>query len=113
MKRLCIVSIFLLLGGCTSGLFAEEATKQIDTAELALLQDTLTKAARAQATHVVEVGHYADQITELDITVPEGIALDITQQTLADYCISGTHTSLGSGLWHVSSEETVPTEGGC
>ena len=108
-----LLACVLALGGCTSGLFANEATEQIDKAELVLLKDTLTKGARAQATYFVETGHFAAELEELDLTVPEGIAVSLTQESIGDYCMTGTHESLEGGLWHVSQNETDPTEGPC
>ena len=75
MKSVCIgIALMLTFTGCTSGLFANQATNQVDKAELFLLKDTLTKGARAQATYFVEVGRFASDINELDLSVPEGIA---------------------------------------
>lgn len=108
-----LAALMLAFGGCTSGLFADEATQQVDKAELLLLKDTLTKGARAQATYFVETGHFAGDIGELDLTVPEGIAVSLTQQSIGDYCLTGTHESLEGGLWHVSQTDTDPTEGPC
>lgn len=108
-----VVALMLAFGGCTSGLFATEATQQVDKAELLLLKDTLTKGARAQATYFVEMGHFAGELGELDLTIPEGIAVSLTQQSIGDYCLTGTHESADVGLWHVSHIDTVPTEGAC
>ena len=49
----------------------------------------------------------------LDLTVPEGIAVSLTQESIGDYCLTGTHESLDAVLWHVTQNETEPTEGPC
>lgn len=111
MRRLAILML-VALSGCTSGLFAEPAVEQADTAELLLLKDTLTKGARAQATYYVENGTYTFDVNQLDLTVPEGVAIAVTQTGNQTYCMTGTHEELGE-IWHVSTEETVPAPGGC
>lgn len=111
MRRF-VIALLVIFSGCTSGLFAEPAVEQADKAELLLLQDTLTKGARAQATYYVENGTYTFDVNQLDLEVPEGIAIGITQTGNQTYCMTGTHEELGE-IWHVSTEETVPTPGGC
>jgi hypothetical protein len=114
MKLITVGAALLLsLTGCTSGLFAEEATQPVDQAKLLLLKDTLDKGARAQATFYVETGRFASQLSELDLTVPEGVAISLTQVSIGDYCLTGTLESLEGGLWHVSQEDTAPTQGPC
>lgn len=112
LASLCIALMFAS-SGCTSGLFAEEATTQVDKAELLLLKTTLEQGARAQATYYVETGRFAAELEELELNVPEGIAVSLTQESIGDYCLTGTHESLDAGLWHVSHDETAPTEGPC
>ena len=107
------VALVMMFSGCTSGLFADDATQPVDQAELLVLKDTLNKGARAQATYYVETGRFASELSELDLAVPEGVAISLTQHSIGDYCLTGTLESLEGGLWHVSQENTAPTEGPC
>ena len=112
MKAL-LIAVALLLPACTSGLGAGEVLDEADNAQLLVLKDTLTNGARAEATYLVEEGVYTFDVNALDLDVPDGVAIAITQQTNQDYCMTGTHEELEGVIWHVSTEETVPTEGQC
>ncbi len=109
--KILSVSLLLLLSGCVAGV--EETVSQADKAELVELESTLTKGARAQATYFVEEGVYTFDVNALDLDVPAGVAIAITQQSNQDYCMTGTHEELDSVIYHVSTDQTVPTEGPC
>ena len=115
MKRLAAAAALSLVAfaGCTSGVFAGDVVEQAASAELVVLQDILSQGARAEATFFVENGRYSFDPNELGLSVPEGVAIAITEKSPDGFCLTGTHESISDTVWHISSDEAAPAEGPC
>lgn len=105
---------FLLFAGCTSGIFTNEATDQVDKAEVLQLQVELRNAAQAEDAYFASNGSFTPDVAELNLNPPPEIAIVITMLSAAEYCIQATHSGLqDSTVWHVSRSDPSPVEGGC
>ena len=116
MKITLVSLVLLLFTGCfaTSGVFTNEATEQVNKAELLQLQVELRNAAQAEEAYFAINGSYTTDVTALNLNPPSEIAIVITQTSAADYCIEATHSGFEeSNLWHVSKSDPSPVEGGC
>jgi hypothetical protein len=113
--RIITTSLALLLFvGCTSGLFADEATDQVDKAKTLQLELELRNAAQAQEQYSAINGSYTTDIAALNLNPVPEVTLTITVPAADQYCIQAIHSSLGEDHpWHVSKTDPSPVEGPC
>lgn len=113
--RIAVPSIaLLLLAGCTSGLFADQATEQVDRAETLQLQLELRNAAQAEEQFFAVQGTYTTDIAALNLNPAPEVAISITVPAPDQYCVQATHSSVGEDHpWHVSKADPSPVEGPC
>jgi hypothetical protein len=75
----------------------------------------LKTAAGAQELYSTLHGSFTSNVDELAATAntqfPEGVHLEVTLQGTAGYCIQASEED--SGLWHLSRELPVVSDGGC
>ena len=113
--KITIASLsFLLFVGCTSGIFANEATEQVDKAEVLQLQVELRNAAQAEEAYFGSNGSYTPNVADLNLNPPPEVAIVITMLSPAEYCVEATHSGLEeASVWHISRSEPDPVEGAC
>lgn len=81
----------------------------------ARVEAALKTAAGAQELYSTLHGDFTSNVEELAATAnaqfPEGVQLEVSLQGSSGYCIQASEED--SGLWHLSRELAVVSDGGC
>lgn len=115
--RVLVIAIALATscGGGDDGGGAASTPSPTPTEPSARVEAALKIAAGAQELYSTLHGDFTSDIDELVATAntqfPEGVQVEVTLQGTSGYCIQASEED--SGLWHLSRELPVVSDGGC
>lgn len=114
MRLSLLIVSAVVLASCSSGGApgAQTVLDQADKATKAQVDVALQNVARAEAEHLATNGTYTTDLAALGVSASEGVTVTVASADASAFCAEARHPDL-EGIWHISSEAPIVTDGAC